>query len=244
METILSEGDAGNGVFWKVVFDNDPTNPRREWDNGSVMVCEHSRYDLGDKDARDSAIEAVRASRDYRPAWEDEDREALDLSEPADLWTAIQRCGDIVAFPLYLYDHSGITIRMSRGGGNPFACRWDSGMVGFVYMTKAMILANWMKAENARLTPALRKQAEDLMAAEVETYDDYLTGQVFGYVVYTKDEDGDEDESLDSCWGFFGQDYCEGEAKSAAEHHAEERGTEAAEALAEEMEAARPDMYA
>jgi hypothetical protein len=32
---------------------------------------------------------------------------------------------------LYLYDHSGITISTS-----PFSCGWDSGQVGFIYLTR------------------------------------------------------------------------------------------------------------
>ena len=39
---------------------------------------------------------------------------------------------DIVFYlPLYLYDHSGIT--MNTGG---FSCSWDSGQMGWIYATK------------------------------------------------------------------------------------------------------------
>jgi hypothetical protein len=186
------------------------------------MVCEHGRYNLGDSDGREKAINAVRESRDYRDSWEEGD-EALDLSEPSDLWTAIQRCSDVIACPLYLYDHSGITISMGRGG-NPFSCPWDSGMVGFIFMTKAMILSNWMKPATARLTPALKAQALDLMDGETKTYDMYLTGDVYGYVVERIDpEDEDEDgEELDSCWGMFGYDYAVEEGQAVLEDYASE----------------------
>lgn len=225
MTDYVDHQEERNGYRLKIIADSDPTNPRREWDNGAVMVCEHGRYDLGDKDGRDDAIAAVRSSRDYRDSWEDYgNADMLDLSEPNDLWKAVQRCSDIIACPLYLYDHSGITISMSRGGGNPFSCRWDSGMVGFIFMTKAMILENWMKPATSRLTAKLKEQAIDLMAAETETYDQYLTGDVWGYVVEKIDpEEPDEDgEEVDSCWGFFGSDYAKEEGQSVLEYHASE----------------------
>jgi hypothetical protein len=33
----------------KIVYDNDPPNPREEYDNFGKMTCWHKRYDLGDK---------------------------------------------------------------------------------------------------------------------------------------------------------------------------------------------------
>ena len=122
--------------------------------------------------------------------------------------------------PLYLYDHSGIT--MSCG---PFNCPWDSGQVGYVYCTREAIL----KEYNAkRVSGKMRKRVADVLKQEVATYDDFLTGQVYGYEVFAIDEEADEDgdeaegELLDSCWGFFGLDYCKQEAKEVAEYQAEQ----------------------
>lgn len=223
MSEYVNHEETKNGYRLKIIADQDAENPRTAWDNAAVMVCEHRRYNLGDEDGADEAKDAVRASRDYRESWENEESDRyLDLSEPNDLWKAVQRCSDIIACPLYLYDHSGITISMSKGGGNPFSCRWDSGMVGFIFMTKAAILKNWMKPEGMRLTPALKAQAEDLMEGETNTYDMYLTGDVWGYVVERLDpEEPDEDgEEVDACWGMFGDDYALEEGRSVLEHHA------------------------
>jgi hypothetical protein len=55
-----------------------------------------------------------------------------------------------------------------------------------------------------------RKNAQ----AEIETWIDYCNGDVYGYIV--KDNDG---EVLDSVWGFYGEEYCEEEAKSSAQWH-------------------------
>lgn len=93
--------------------------------------------------------------------------------------------------PLYLYDHSGIAM-----SATPFGCPWDSGQVGFIY--------------------AERDQAEypDPMADllnEVKTYDRYLSGDVYGYVI--KDMDCNE---LSSSWGFYGFNQCKEDALAEA----------------------------
>lgn len=88
---------------------------------------------------------------------------------------------------LYLYDHGGITMSTS-----PFSCPWDSGKVGYYYVT----LDEVKKEYNCKaVTPTIRKRAFKVMEGEVEVYDQFLTGQVYGYTV---------EETDDSCWGFFG----------------------------------------
>lgn len=57
----------------------------------------------------------------------------------------------------------------------------------------------------------------DLRAAARACFDEwntYLDGDVYGFVV--EDAEGEE---LHSCWGFYGLDYCIGEAREAAESH-------------------------
>jgi hypothetical protein len=122
-----------------------------------------------------------------------------------------------VILPLYLYDHSGITI--STGA---FPCPWDSGRVGYIYVSKEKVFE-----ENLGwIDPKLRKSGDPKilndsnnwehptednwgkiatyrLESEVETYDDYLTGDVFGYQVHELDEDGVSVDVVDSCWGYF-----------------------------------------
>ena len=103
-----------------------------------------------------------------------------------------------VILPLYLYDHGGITINTSG-----FSCPWDSGQIGYIYMTRETIFKEY---GGKRLTKKLRTRAESLLRSEVETYDQYIRGEVYGYVA---DDDGE------SCWGFFGLDYAREEALRA-----------------------------
>jgi hypothetical protein len=62
-----------------------------------------------------------------------------------------------------------------------------------------------------RVTKVLRERAEDILRAEIVSYDAYLGGRVYGYVI---EQDGEE---IDACWGFVG-DYetgCLPEAREA-----------------------------
>jgi hypothetical protein len=104
---------------------------------------------------------------------------------------------------LYLYDHSGITISTK-----PFSCQWDSGPVGVIYMTEAVAIDNFGKAW-------CEEQVKRCLEAEVEQYDHYLKGECYGYIV--EDMNG---ETLDSCWGFIGdEEYCRSEMQDMAKWH-------------------------
>lgn len=199
------------GCNVRIEYDRDPQNPRKDFDHAATMVCEHRRYTLGDEDGADAAKEAVRKSRDYRASWEEGWEAKFDLSDPPQLWKAVQTCTDIVSMPLYLYDHSGITMSTGR-----FSCPWDSGQVGFIFITKDTILNEWGHKRlppQQILTKKLKEQATACMEAEVEEYDQYLTGDIYGYVVTR----GDDDDS-ESCWGFYGLQHAIEEAKSIAEY--------------------------
>lgn len=199
MEYIAHE-ETRDGLTLKIIADDDRESPRN-WDNLATLCCDHGRYNLGDDDAHSDAADAIRASRHYRPSWED--GEGLDFSHGPDLYKAIQRCDDILTLPLYLYDHSGIT--MSTG---PFSCPWDSGQVGFAFITRKQALSEY---GGKILTAATRAKALALIVGEVETYDMYLTGDVWGYVL--EDADG---EQTDSLWGCYGLDYAREEGERAA----------------------------
>jgi len=104
-------------------------------------------------------------------------------------------------FPLYLFDHSGITISLS-----PFTCPWDSGQVGYVLVEKEKAIREFGKK---KLTKQARDKVYRCIQGEVTTYDQYLSGEVYGYEI----EDAGE-----SCWGFYGQDKCMAEARSVVDY--------------------------
>ncbi len=146
----------------EIHVDEDPLNPRTEWDNFGSMVSKHRRYDFNDKGA------------------------------PYDVDSIPFE--DVIYLPLYLYDHSGLTMNTTG-----FDCPWDSGQVGWIYVEKSKALSefNWTELNEERI-----EKIKDILRSEVETYDCLLTDAVYGYIV--KNKDGEE---IHSCWGFFGYDH-------------------------------------
>jgi hypothetical protein len=172
---------------YRIESDEDPMNPRKEFDNLGVMCCLHRRYDLGDE----------------------HDIKADDFI----CWQGIEdhlrkELGAVVVLPLYLLDHSGITMSTDSSGFR--ACDpagWDCGQVGFIYATREAVLANFMKK---RLTKSLLEQAAAVLVSEVEVYDQYLRGDVWGFIL-----EDDQGNVVDSLWGMFGYDYAKQEAEEA-----------------------------
>ena len=200
----------------KIEVDDTPENPRN-WDNMCTMVCWHRHYDLGDKHGFD---------------------------DPSDFWDWIKENGGKESLfyiaPLYLYDHSGITI--STSNDYPYNDRWDAGCVGFAYISKEKALKNlvdyeldengekikvehkhdngistWSYKTQPLTEKTWRKRAAEVINAEVETYDQYLRNDVYGYNLTKKVieldicphcgeviKEYEVEEDVDSCWGFYG----------------------------------------
>jgi len=168
----------------RIVQDEDPIDVRKEYDHLGKMLCLHGRYRLGD------ATELK--SEDFN-SWK-EVKEYLIKVEQAE-----------VILPLYLLDHSGISMSTSD-----FNDRWDSGQIGFIYATREAILKEYGRK---RVTEVLRKRVRLVLEAEVAEYDQYLQGDVWGYVI--EDDNG---EHVDSCWGFYGRENAEWEGGVALKY--------------------------
>ena len=80
----------------------------------------------------------------------------------------LERSDDVVSLELYLYDHSGITIATTS-----FSCPWDSGKVGFIYVTKERIRQEY---GGKRVGKGTVKLVREVLEAEVREYDKYITG--------------------------------------------------------------------
>lgn len=169
----------------KISQDNDASSPR-EWDNLGTMVCWHSKYNLGDENALtelDGLICDSGTDTDY--------------FSPGDYLSWLES-KNYVVLPLYLYDHSGITISTTS-----FSCPWDSGQIGFIYVSREKIRSEY------GVKRVSKKKIETIcgyLKSEVETYDQYLRGDVFGYQLQKVDDCGCVLDELDSCFGFYGDD--------------------------------------
>lgn len=214
----------------RIEYDHHAESPRTSHDKVGTMVCWHRRHNLGDEQPREEAGEYLLnlaqgcVSDRYPEALLEWNRNKI-LDK------------HFVKLPLYLYDHSGITI--STG---PFSCHWDSSQVGFIYCSLENAQYEWgtedskkkgwdgeasfsLKPDGTKST--LREAVIAWLEGEVEEYNNFLTGQCYGYVV---EADGGEEES---CWGFIGDlDYVKKEAESQADYmnkRQEEEDVEAAE---------------
>lgn len=133
------------------------------------------------------------------------------LSEGA-MVSLLKESRDFFFLPLFLCDHSGITMSVSEYGD-----RWDSGQVGWIYTTKEAVMKNLFcftrNPENpkrmTRVTETNWKEAAcDALMGEVRLYDSYLTHEVYGYELHRMNEAGVPDEAAEeSFFGFYGSDY-------------------------------------
>jgi hypothetical protein len=251
--------------FYALKRDENPENPREDQDWLGTMACWHRRYKLGDEQPKCDPEKHIR----NLVGWDEEKEQAVQ-NYWCDKYLAARRRGDnndsdagvwdlavgkfkeriteefdrlFISLPTFLYDHSGL--RMSTGR---FSCPWDSGQVGFIYVSREKVREEYgWKVITKKREEKIRGYLRD----EVKVYDQYLTGDVYGYTVYEalpglrealdiSDEEacdwqtiiGDIDldndefcEEVDSCWGFYGEESAKEEAESSVryreEHHAE-----------------------
>lgn len=156
-----------------IFVETHPESPR-DWDNMGTMLCTHRRYSLGDTKEK--------FDFDNYNGW-DEVKQAL-----------IKKKNVAVILPLYLLDHSGITMKTTS-----FNDKWDSGQVGFIYASKEKIRKEYSVK---RISKKLIEKVTKLLINEVAIYDQYLTGDVYRFEV--KDNEGN---IVDSCAGFYGSDF-------------------------------------
>lgn len=104
---------------------------------------------------------------------------------------------DTIGIKVWMYDHSGVTY--AAADHNPFHCPWDSGQVGWIFISRADARA---RLNVKRLTKKHEEKIIDQLKKEVEVYSEWASGEVYGYTVYDK-----EGNIIDSCGGFYGSDH-------------------------------------
>lgn len=149
-----------------IVYDEDAESPR-EWSNLSTILAFHKRYSLNeDKNCPCDAYN-------------------FDKEEVDEYINDIEKAGGYVS-PLYMYDHSGISL--STGG---FSCKWDSGQLGFIHVTKEKLDEN-----NLDISKDLDK-IKEIIRYELDIYNDYLAGFCYRII--------DNADEL-TCGGYIGRD--------------------------------------
>lgn len=151
----------------EILRDEDPMNPR-EWDNLGTMACWHRRSSYGD----------------------------VQPKEDPKTWLEKNAPKGSVELPIYMMDHSGVSLRTSSGAfqaADPQG--WDWGRLGVIVATPDDIRKNFMVK---RITKKILEKTKQVLESEVETYNLFINGECWGYII--TDGDGEED----SCWGFLG----------------------------------------
>jgi len=167
----------GRRIRATIMYDPEPVSPR-EWDNLGTMVCFHKHYNLGDRLGCKHSFETPSQFLEFLE--ENEDK--------------------ILVLPLYLMDHSGLSIsvddtmfRMVDSAG------WDWGQVGWIYVTYEDIRKEY---DVQNITGEVLDKAKKSLIAEVEEYNKYLQGQVMGFIIQEHHHVKCW-QTIDSCFGFY-----------------------------------------
>lgn len=172
-----------NGFTININYDRDAESPR-EWCNLGLIVGYHSRYNLVDV-ANPYGGEFGTYEKDFKVYL----KKIHELS-----------IGDVVALPVYLYEHTGITLNTTG-----FNCRWDSGQLGYIFVSKKDIRKEF---NVKKVTKKLISRVEELLASEIKVLSQYAEGEIFSFEVL--DENGN---FIDGCSGFYDLDDALIEAK-------------------------------
>jgi len=99
-----------------------------------------------------------------------------------------------------MYQHSDVRIYLA-GSGND--CPWDSGWLGFYLVKQAQLDKEFPGLPREEQV----KKARDIVEGELETYTQYLNGDVWWFCVEEAVLGGWD--IVDSCGGFYGSDPAE-----------------------------------
>ena len=205
MENVVKEIRIENKIL-RIYNDTTADDPR-SWDNLAKMIFMGKHKSLGDK-------------HDFDPQMNFSSRSAfINIGE-----ILVKKHFKDVAIikAVHLYEHSGTSI--STKFEYPYNCEWDSGTVGFAIVTKSDIRKDF---NVKRITKKLLEQAERILEGEVETLNQYISGEVYRFEVVKTSDYNDIEEHEDSCGGFYGSDFAE---NGMTDHISDERLVEALKA--------------
>lgn len=212
---------------------------------GRIVYSKRSRYCLGDTPMSGDEIEELLYLPELEPEddqrWQELEHDYLESNSAGDAFLGNeilikQRARekeisetpraprpDLIVLPVSAYVHSGATIWAGYSSQGPPGtnCVWDSGQSGFVYCTHDDYRQWAQKPKDYILTPGDIEQARKILDQEVQEFDHYLCGEIYGFIV--RDDCGEE---VDSCWGFVGdEEYCEEAGRESAKHQPLLQGT-------------------
>ena len=188
----------GKLIRTRIEQDYNPEDPRYDRDgNIGHMMCWYPHYNLGDYEENhyDNPHDFL--------FWQLGEEKYENATIPQML-NALERKG-YYFIPLAVYEHSGITMWCGSRWSH-FDAQWDCSDVGWIYTTKEEVLKSGYRIKGKRgylktTAKNWRKVAQEMLKEEVKTYDQYLTGQVYGFI--SEVWDGEDWIDEESCWGFY-----------------------------------------
>ena len=217
-----------SGLKISIIHDDDNSGPR-DWDNIGTMACFHSSYSIGDEKSKHgfSSIgellrHCVKSGAVFLPIylrdWSHYQQIHTDLSDMVKL-KLNAACLDSGA-----EDHE-----------YEYLCEaLKENMIGIIFCDAEKIVKEYGDDSGES-----RLKALECMKGEIETYNQWLSGDVYGYVIERENTCDKcatcKPETLDSLWGMYGLDYALQEAKSQARAILQEQGAEIPEELQPEL---------
>jgi len=129
-----------------------------------------------------------------------------DVKETPEIIKKTMKRKDIIWLPYYLMDHGSISVSTVD-----FGCQGDSAQIGIICVTREKVKKDF---GIKRITQEWVDKIKDQLKSEVETMNQHLQGDVHGYSI--EDTQGND---IDSCWGFYCEDYCKMEAEDVVDSY-------------------------
>lgn len=179
----------------EIFADESPSSPR-EWSNLTRIIGWDRRFNLSDENQPTPRW----IGEDYTPLGWWESYINVDPDETDNRIPTIDGVKVLFSAPLHLVDYgsNGVQLRI-----RPWADDEWNGASGVVYVPEDA----WdecMGADHVKPTDA--EGWIELIRGEVKTYESYLNGHVYGYVVSkltTCDLGYEHATEEDSCWGYY-----------------------------------------
>jgi len=157
----------------EIYYDTYPSDPR-DYSKLWTMLCNHRIYDLWDEklpEYWESFWDNFMMYIDVQYNITNKDPEDMTEKDYEKIDKFISN--EIIYYPLYLYDHSGISMSIWD-----YKDKIDSWQVGYIYCSKDDI-RSWNNIKTVRKHHV--DDAKRLLEKEVETYDKYLIWEIYEY---------------------------------------------------------------
>ncbi len=155
------------GLELRIGYDEDAEDPQNDDEPTAIIKGMHRKYQIGQLPEYNSG---------NFNGWEDFLEGLKEDWNPA------------VISPVYMMDHSGLSFSMGPYGG--MYGHFDSGQVGYIFVPRTHLMEYWGWKN---LNEGRRRELYEVMKTCLESYEQYVNGNLLRYSCY---RDG---EMVDSC---------------------------------------------